>query len=127
MRWWLLWVALCGFTHADRTTIDANVQTTFTDEVATQATERTLRGKHRQLVANPRPIPNGNGGQFQFIVDEYVGPQGAGYTLNARVRQASCPERPTGEPCVWRSFRHEGAEGYRDAGEGVWTLEPLEP
>lgn len=125
MRWLLVWFLLCAFTHADRVTLEGRIQATFADEAVSQASEQILKGKHAQKLANPRPMPDGTGGQFQFTVDEYVGPQGAGYTMNARIRQDSCPERLSGEPCVWRWFQHEGPERYRDRNEQQWVLESL--
>lgn len=119
----MAWLLCCGFTPSAQ--LQTNVDAGFAEEQIVQSGEKALKGKHRQLLANPRPMPDGSGGQFQMEVHEYVGPSGVGYTMVARIRQASCPDRPSGEPCVWVRFQHEGPEGHRDRGEGVWTLEPV--
>ena len=125
LTWVLAGLVCCGFTPPDLAKLNERVAVAFTAEDGVQVTEKSQHGKHRQILSNPRPMPDGTGGQFQFGVDEYVGPQGVGYTLTAKIRQASCAERPTGEPCVWRYQRHEGPESYRDKNNNVWILEPL--
>ena len=119
LRWLLVWLVCCGLTDANQVNIDKEVSETFPSLANAQTTFKTSQRKYEQRLETKQLLT-------RVRVDEYVGPQGAGYTMTARLRQASCPERPTGEPCVWRYFRHEGPETYRNVGEGVWTLEPLE-
>lgn len=78
------------------------------------------------LLPDPKPVDTT---RVQLEVHEYVGPQGVGYTMFARVKvpatDAACLAiRPTGPDCVWIYFEHVGPETYKDKDELTWTLQP---
>lgn len=133
-HWLVIGMLLCGFTLADQPTIDQQIQDTVTIIVNGEEAVKASKGKYRQVLASPTKILEVSGLQdgklAQYEVHEYVGPKGAGYTVFVRVQQATCEEHLADPllaeaPCVWRLFRHEGPETWRDDGEGVWTLEPV--
>ena len=68
----------------------------------------------RDWTALARPASS-NAALLQVAVHEYDGPQGQGYVIIARSRQAEG---------IWQFSRHVGPETYRDASANRWMIEP---
>ena len=75
MRWVLLWLLVCGFSHPDQEKIKAAIAAQVKTETDTKATEVAQQGTYRQVIPDAA-IPDGTAGSIQWAVDEYLGPQG---------------------------------------------------